>query len=69
MPSSVIDHFKYLPDTEILRVTFISGSVYVYKGVPQRIYDQIKAARSKGKYLNRYIKGRFPFEKVLKDGQ
>jgi hypothetical protein len=66
MPSSVIDHFRYLADTQILRVTFISGSVYVYKGVPQQIYDQIKTARSKGKFLNRNIKGKFPFEKVRK---
>lgn len=65
MPSSVIDHFNYIPDAEILRVTFISGSVYLYKGVPQQVYERIKIARSKGKYLNRYIKGKFPFEKLL----
>ena len=64
MPSSVVDHFNYIPDAEILIVSFISGSVYAYKGVPQCIYDQIQAARSKGKFLNRYIKGKFPFEKV-----
>lgn len=64
MPSSVVDYFNYIPDAEILRVTFVSGSVYAYKGVPQRTYDQIKVARSKGKFLNRYIKGKFPFEKV-----
>jgi hypothetical protein len=64
MPSTVIDHFNYIPDAEILRVTFISGSVYAYKGVPQHIYNQIKTARSKGKFLNENIKGKFPFEKL-----
>jgi hypothetical protein len=64
MPSTVIDHFNYIPDAEVLRVTFISGSVYAYKGVPQRIFNQIKSARSKGKFLNDFIKGKFPFEKI-----
>jgi hypothetical protein len=64
MPSTVIDHYSYKPESEILKVTFISGSVYEYTGVPEQLYRQLLASRSKGKFLNENIKGKYPFKKV-----
>jgi hypothetical protein len=32
--------------------------------VPEAIYDEMKAAGSKGTFLNRFIKGKYPFKKV-----
>jgi hypothetical protein len=63
MPSSVIHHFNYDPDTEVLRVTFLSGTVYEYKTVPKNIYEKMRGSFSKGRFLNKYIKGKFSFEK------
>ena len=64
MPSSVVAHFSYDEETSTLRVTYVSGMVYDYKGVPEKVYREMKAYQSKGSYLNYYIKGKYDFEKV-----
>ena len=64
MPSSVIRSYKYYPDEQRLRVIYISGAVYDYMGVPAGVYAAMKAYQSKGAFLNREIKGHYPFEKV-----
>ncbi len=64
MPSSVVAAIRYYPLTSILRVVFVSGSVYDYKKVPEKIYKAMKTATSKGTYLNKYIKGHYSFEKL-----
>jgi len=68
MPSSVIDHFHYDPESAVLRVTFVSGLIYEYKKVPKGIYEKMKTAISKGKFLNKNIKGKFPFDKINSGG-
>jgi hypothetical protein len=64
MPSSVVSSMNYDADTHILRVFFVSGSVYDYKNVPLKVYEQMKQASSKGTFLNQVIKARFGFKKV-----
>lgn len=64
MPSSVVASIQYDPATAILRVIFVSGSVYDYKKVPEKVYKEMKAATSKGIFLNKYIKGSYPFRKI-----
>jgi hypothetical protein len=64
MPSSVIAHFNYDEKTSTLRVKYVSGMVYDYKNVPEKVYREMKAYQSKGSYLNYYIKGKYDFEKV-----
>ena len=64
MPSSVISKFIYDGDKETLRVIYVSGMVYDYKKVPLEVYQSMKAAFSKGTFLNKHIKGNYEFEKV-----
>jgi hypothetical protein len=64
MPSSVIQRIHYYPDKHTLRVVFVSGMVYDYKEVPESVYKQMKAATSKGEFLNREIKNKYAFEKI-----
>ncbi len=64
MPSSVVAAIKYYPLKSILRVVFVSGSVYDYKKVPEKVYKAMKAAASKGTFLNKYVKGHFSYEKL-----
>jgi hypothetical protein len=64
MPSSVVAAIRYYPDTSTLRVVFVSGTVYDYKNVPEKIYKKMKAATSKGTFLNHHIKGNFDYKKV-----
>ena len=64
MPSSVVAVINYFPETLTLRVVFVSGNVYDYKKVPESVYLQMKSAKSKGKFLNEYIKRNYRFEQV-----
>jgi len=64
MPSSVVAAIRYNPKTSTLRIIYVSGDVYDYKDVPEKVYEEMKAATSKGTYLNKKIKTRFEFEKV-----
>jgi hypothetical protein len=64
MPSTVISSMNYDVATATLRVTFVSGMIYEYKEVPEEIYIAMKTSGAKGIYLNRHIKGKFPFEKI-----
>ncbi|WP_426476224.1 KTSC domain-containing protein [Chryseobacterium sp. CBSDS_008] len=64
MPSSVVKHFIYFPDTEILRIIYQSGAVYDYFKVPATIIEQFGKVKSKGQFLNKVIKPRFKYTKV-----
>jgi len=64
MPSTVIEHFSYDPDSSSLKVTFVSGNIYIYLDVPEKIYTALKIAGSKGRYFNYFIKDKFKFKKI-----
>ncbi len=68
MPSTVISAFHYDPATAAMRIIFVSGNVYEYKNVPEKIYKEMKASGSKGSYFNIHIKDRYAFEKLENDG-
>lgn len=65
MPSSVIRQYSYNAMSNRLRIRFMSGSVYEYKGVPKELYVKFRSAISKGKFLNEEIKEKYPFEKIV----
>jgi hypothetical protein len=64
MPSSVVAGIHYYPSTRILRVIFVSGTIYDYLNVPEKVYAEMKTAFSKGTYLNKSIKGFYKYKKV-----
>lgn len=64
MPSSVVQRYTYNRDTGTLRVVFVSGMIYDYKNVPEEVYNAMKAATSKGQFLNFYIKPLYSYEKI-----
>lgn len=64
MPSSVVSSMKYDSDNELLYVVFVSGDVYVYKKVPEKVFKDFKASISKGTFLNRNIKKFYEAEKL-----
>ncbi|NEU09520.1 KTSC domain-containing protein [Flavihumibacter sp. R14] len=64
MPSSVITSYNYEPETASLVIRYVSGLVYRYKEVPEKVFKEFKASGSKGRYLNFHIKGRFSYERV-----
>ena len=62
--SSNIRAVGYDSQTQTLEVEFHSGWVYQYYGVPDNMHDQMMQATSKGKFLNLYIKNRYPYSRV-----
>jgi hypothetical protein len=63
MPSSVIASIHYEVNSSILSIRYVSGMVYHYKEVPEKVYKELKASMSKGRYFNFHIKGKYEFEK------
>ncbi|MBO9562124.1 MAG: KTSC domain-containing protein [Niastella sp.] len=64
MPSTVIAHIEYDVNQTLLRIQFVSGAVYEYLQVPEIVYNTMKGYREKGVFLNKFIKGKYPFKKV-----
>jgi hypothetical protein len=64
MPSAVVSAIHYDTASTTLRVIFVSGMIYDYKNVPEKIYKAMKTSGSKGSYLNQHIKGHYEFIKI-----
>ena len=62
--SSNISALGYDPETQILEVEFLNGSVYEYSGIPSSEYDGLMNSDSKGKYFNANIKTIYPVAKL-----
>lgn len=60
--SSNIEMFAF--EEAVLSVCFKNGTFYDYFDVPQRIYEDMKTAESKGKFLNSTLKGKYKWVKV-----
>jgi len=48
----------------VLEVEFLNGGIYHYLNVPSVVYDALMAAPSHGTYLNAYVKGQYPYQKL-----
>lgn len=57
--SSNVVGFSYDKTLQVLTVEFNSGSRYDYYDVPEHIFNDMKSADSKGKYLNAKIKDHY----------
>ncbi len=55
MVSSMIKNIAYHYQQEVLEVTFQTGQIYAYFGVPHEIYYELMLADSKGRYMHDYI--------------
>jgi hypothetical protein len=64
MPSSVVRHFSYDAERRVLRIEYVSGNIYDYLGVPEKVFDEMKEAGSKGTFLNNVIKVKYAFKRV-----
>ena len=64
--SSNLVSVGYDSENAILEVEFLSGTVYQYYLVPDKIFAGLMSARSPGQYFDAYIKkGPFKFNKVV----
>lgn len=61
--SSMIESSSYDFKHQILTVHF-KGATYVYHGVDAQTHSDFATADSQGQALNKFIKGKFEFEKI-----
>jgi hypothetical protein len=59
--SSNVAGFSYNEATQVLTVEFKNGTRYDYYDVPEQIFEGMKSADSKGKYLNAEIRGNYRY--------
>jgi lysyl-tRNA synthetase, class II len=57
--SNVIRSFDYEESTQTLRVEFYNGSVYKYRDVPKKVYQELESAPSVGQYFNAHIREKY----------
>ncbi|MDD2754423.1 MAG: KTSC domain-containing protein [Methanothrix sp.] len=62
--SSNIAGFDYVENTSILIVEFKNGARYNYYDVPAAVFNSLKTAPSKGKYLAQSVKGVYRYARV-----
>ncbi len=62
--SSNIKSVGYDPFSAILEIEFHNGGVYLYRSVPERVYERLMAASSKGTYFNDHIKGVYNYRRI-----
>ncbi len=63
MPSTAVEHIGYDEAARELHVTFVGGGVYTYYHVPKQVHAAFRAASSKGRFLNDFIKNRYDFRR------
>ena len=54
----------YDRESHTLKVVFRTGEMYRYKNVPLFVYERLLSADSKGKFMHKYILGRYDFERL-----
>jgi len=62
--STAIRQIDYSPEHGKLFVTFQDGDEYVYVGVPERVGKAFFRAPSKGRFFQRMIRDRYPYNRV-----
>lgn len=65
-PNSSIRRASYDPASQSLTLEFRSGRSYRYQGVPGSVYDWLVRAKSKGAFVTRLIKDRYPYRDVTR---
>lgn len=65
--SSDIAGIGYDAATETLEIEFKATGVYRYFSVPQTIHDEFVRTPSPGKFFLQHIKGRYAWEKIVRD--
>lgn len=62
--STAITHVDHDDRAGCLFVTFVTGRVYVYDGVPREVYAALLRASSKGEFFNAEIRDRYRATRV-----
>lgn len=62
--SSRIAELGYDPATAVLEIVFKEGSIYRYRGVPERVFRTFLSVVSKGRFYDGVIRNKFPETRI-----
>jgi hypothetical protein len=62
--SSNVGEVGYDAGDQALQVRYLNNRTYVYSGVPEAIFQELLNAPSKGSFLNRVVKGSYPYHEI-----
>jgi len=62
--STLLLSVLYISEQQCLRLKLRSGEVYDYFAVPERIYQALLAADSKGRYFNHHIRNVYRSQRI-----
>jgi uncharacterized protein len=62
--SSNVARISYDVNTNLLEVEFHKSGIYQYFDVPNVVWEEFKAAASKGEYLAQFIKGSYRYSRI-----
>ncbi|WP_416878399.1 KTSC domain-containing protein [Litorimonas sp.] len=57
--SRAISFIDYDPVSKVLVITFVKSGKYDFPNFPLKLYEEFLQSKSKGKFYNLYIKGKF----------
>lgn len=63
--SSHLQHYEYDPESQILTVQFVNGSVYQYGGVPLTEFHNMAQSGGGGTYFWSKIRDKYPTTKIV----
>jgi len=66
MPSTAVEHISYDEATRELHISYVGGGTYTYYGVPKQLYAAFREARSKGQFVNQFVKSRYDFRRQVR---
>lgn len=62
--SSNLRSVGYSPESQQLEIEFVSGAIYLYSHVPERVHAGLMMAPSKGRYHHAYIRNRYSYRRI-----
>jgi hypothetical protein len=63
--STVIHSASYDEETEELAIRLRTGRTYIYRGVAEWVYDELRTADSAGRYYNLRIRDAYPYSEIV----
>lgn len=64
LKSSVLQNIDYNKNNQSLDVTFSDNTRYRYTGIDEKMYNNLKTAKSHGNYFNSNIRNKFKSVKI-----
>ena len=61
---SALTTVSYDAKSKIMTVVFANGFAYEYTAVPKQVFEDLSAAKSRGRFFTANVRGKFDFHRV-----